>query len=98
MTAHRSDEDLTLWLESGDQTDDHVLGCEVCTARLDQLTSLDEPLLEAARSMTKPPEGLVERIDARMTGRDQLIEAIAAIGSLFSLGWRTIDTLWTNHE
>ncbi|MBT8208723.1 MAG: hypothetical protein KJO18_10640 [Acidimicrobiia bacterium] len=98
MTVHRSDADLMLWLESGHRTDDHILGCDVCTVRLEDLTSLDQSLLEAARSMTKPPEGLVERIDARMRSRGQLFEAIAAVGGLFSLGWRTIDTLWTNHE
>lgn len=98
MTAHRSDADLQLWLESGQGTDNHIIGCDVCTARLDELTSLDQPLLEAARSVTKPPDGLVERIDARVRNRGQLFEAIATVGGLFSLGWRTIDTLWTDNE
>lgn len=98
MTVHRSDAALTTWLESGHRTDDHILGCDICTARLDELTSLDQPLRDAARSVTTAPDGLVTRIDAHVRNRAQLAAAVTTVVSLFSLGWRTIDTLWNNND
>lgn len=98
MSLHPGDQDLMAWLESRHDGSDHIARCERCARRLEEITSLESRLVAAAHAVTNPPDGLVTRIDTRIQERMRSMDALATAGGLFSLSWRTIDTLWNDND
>ena len=98
MSQHPSREDLAAWLR-GDELErfEHVEGCADCLDTLEELSHLDEMLVATFATITSPRPGFADRVVAAIVRRQREAEAWSVVADLFSLGWRTVDTVWDDH-
>ena len=97
MMGHPSRDELRGWLHGDDlPAMDHVEDCDQCLTDLEELSRLDEVLVRTFASVARPSPGFLDRVVAAVDRRRREAETWAAVADLFSLGWRTIDTVWDN--
>lgn len=94
MKRHPAKRALREWSAGRRQDlDSHIESCSTCMGVLDEMTGLDAQMRTALRHITRPEPGLIERLDHVVLQRRKRAEDLGAALDLFSLGWRTIDTL-----
>lgn len=97
MNEHPSRDELRTWLRGEDLAAmDHVEDCDDCLGTLEDLSSLDPALMRTFLLITLPTPGFVDRVVAAVESRRQDGETWSVVSDLFSLGWHTIDTVWSD--
>lgn len=72
MAQHPTEHDLTAWLDGGSPgIDEHLAGCEVCAARLEETPPYDVELSAPLLVALSPAAGCGERVSARVAARLQ---------------------------
>ena len=95
VTEHPSRDELRDWLRGEELAGmDHVQDCDQCLTDLEELSRLDDILVHTFALVTRPSPGFAERVIAAIQRRERQAETWSVVTDLFSLSWRTIDTVW----
>jgi hypothetical protein len=91
MIFHPSRRFLLRWADGARArwTDHHLGRCDVCSARLDAMTTLDSPMLDVLREILKPPPDFLGRLRTGLQAKMLEHETATLMGELFGAGIET---------
>ena len=95
MSRHPSQQQLQVWLESGEtsRVGKHVDGCDRCMALLEELSDLGDSLVAELTDALAAPAGVEDRTARQVENRLRNEAAFTAFLDLFTVGWSATKTI-----